>query len=344
MLKRVTSLLIGKDIDRSSGVTAGEDVVGFADGANALADGEIVVLDKNMKVLAAGATIADSDVIYIAQGTGTTFDVGSLSGVREVIVSDPIEGSKVKEYSGISYSAKSEQTSSLTLTGMTPVVGTEYIVRIIYKDINEHPGQFTHTYRHVAESATLDTFGAAIEAKINAHSGRRVTATYTTGTDVLLLTAREISECTSSLDNIDPFTMVEFDVFFNYVDSDGNWQVWPSTSTTVTTSAADTGSGEWEELRDLEKSLLSNRGVTNTISFPVIKPDYRTVKDATYDLIVIEHDKSYLSPDNAYTKDARLATVVAIPVPSSGTQTVSVLAQLNPWMASLPGAFENVSV
>lgn len=343
MLNRVTSLLIGKDISRSVGVVAGEALVAFADGADALASGEIVVLDKNLKVLAAGETIADTDVIYVAQGTANTYDAGSLTGIREIVLSAPIEGAKVKKYSGEAYTVKAEQTSSLTITGMTAVVGTEYIVRIVYKDITEHPGQFTHTYRYVSTTTVDDTFGAAIAAKINAHSGRRVNATYTSGTDVLLLTAREITECATSLNDIDPFTMVEFDVFFNYVDSNGNWQIWGSTSTTITTTAAVKGSGNWEQIRDLEKATMSHRGPTNTTHFPVIKPDYATVVDSTYNLIIVEHDKSYLSPDNAYVKDAPLTTVIAITVASSGTQTTSVLAQLNPWMASLPGAFANVS-
>lgn len=346
MLNRVTSVLIGKDISRSTGVVAGEAFTAFADGTNALASGEIVVLDKNLEVLATGATIADTDTIFIAQGTANTYDVGTLTGVREIVLSDPIQGSKVKKYSGSAYDAKSEQTASVDLTGLTVVLGTEYIIRIVYKDITEHPGQFTHTYRVVADAAdvaALDTFGASLAAKVNAHTGRRVTATYTDGTDVLLLTGRAISECTTSLNDIDPFTMVEFDVFFNYVDSDGNWAVIPSTSTTVTYTAADTGSGTWEQLRDMEKSVLSHKGVSNTTWFPVIKPDWTTVKDETYDLIVIEHDKAYLSPDNQYVKDAPLTTVIAVPNTATSNQMTSILAQLNPWMASCPGAFANVS-
>jgi hypothetical protein len=340
MLNRVTSLLIGKDISRSAGVTAGEDFVGFADGTNALASGEIVVLDKNLKVLAAGATIADTDNIYVAQGTANTYDAGSLTGVREIVLSNAIQGSKVKSYRGETYAAKSEQATTLDFTGITPVVGTEYIIRVIYKDITEHPGQFTHTYRYVSTTATLANFIDAIDEKINAHSGRRVNATNTD--DTLILTGREIKECATSLNDIDPFTMVEFDAFAVYVDSDGNWAELQGSGGHSTT-AASRGSGNWEQIRDLEKASLSHRGPTNTTHFPVIKPDFATVVNATYNLIVIEHDISYLSPDNAYVKDAPLTTVIAIQVESGGTQLTSVLAQLNPWMASTPGAFASVS-
>lgn len=339
MLNRVTSVLIGKDIGRSAGVLAGEAFVDFADGANALASGEIVVLDKNLEVLTAGATIADTDTIYIAQGTANTYDVATLAGVREIILSDPIEGAKVKTYNGSAYSAKSEQASVVDWNGLTIVAGTEYIVRIIYKDITEHPGQFTHTYRIIATTGmTVATLADAFVTKINAHKGRRVTASDdTTG---ITLTGRAISECTTSLNDIDPFSIVEFDVVSVYVDSDGNWQALEG-STGHSTTAASVGTGTWEQVRDMEKSVLSHKGVSNTTWFPVIKPDYATVKDETYDLILIESDKTYQSPDNQYVKQTPLSTYIALP--DGAAQTAVILGQLNPWMASTPGAFANVS-
>lgn len=337
MINRVTHLLIGKDIARSAGVTAGEDFVDFADGADALASGEIVVLDSNLVVLAAGATIADTDTIYIAQGTANTYDAGTLTGVREIVLSAPIEGAKVKRFTGEAYAAKSEQVTTLDFTGLTPVVGTEYIIRIIYKDITEHPGQFTHTYRYKSTTAVLADFIDALDAKIAAHSGRRVNATNTATT--LILTGRAITECTSSLSNIDPFTMVEFDAFSVYVATTGWTELEGSTG--HSTVAASKGSGTWEQMRDLEKATLSHRGPSNPTHFPIIKPDMATVKDETYDLIVIEHDKGYRSPDNAYAKDASLTTVIALA--DGASQVTQVLAALNPWMASTPAALPGIS-
>lgn len=336
-------MLIGKDISRSSTL-----VLYTADGTPNLADGEIVVLDKDMKILTAGATISDTDTIYIIQGTGDTYDYADASGdavtsVRRFITSDPIEGKLVKSWKGVSYDAKSEQTSQVDLTGLTVVAGTEYIIRIVYKDIKEHPGQFTQTYRHVAASATLDTEMAALVAKITAHSGARVTATYTTGTDVILLTGKAITECTTALTDIDKFSQVEFDAYFLYVDSNGNWQTMASTSTTVTTTAADHGQGTWEQVRDLEKSQKGHRGFTNRTTFPIKEPTTYAVKDETYDLLIIESNKSYTSSD-AWNKEAPLTTVVAIPNPASANQMTDVLAVLNPWFASCPGAFDAVSV
>jgi len=342
MLKRVDKLLIGKDISRTANL-----IIYNADGTVNLADGEIVVLDKNMKILAAGATITDTDTIYIIQGTGDTYnysdaDGTAVTGVRRFICSDPIEGALVRSWKGISYDAKGEQVSTYTDTGMTPVVGTEYLVRVVYKDLKEHPGQFTQTFRYISTTATLATFNTAIAAKINTYPGRRVQATESATT--VVLTGREIPECCTAVTDIDKFSQVQFDAFFLYVHpTTGVWTQWPSTSTAVVTTQADHGSGNWEQVRDLEKSAKSYRGFTNRTTFPVKEPTTYATVDATYDLLVIESDKSYTSSDS-WVKSAPLTTVVAIPVPSTGTQMTNVLGVLNTWFASCPGAFDIVTV
>lgn len=345
MLKRVDKVLIGKDINRTASLAN----FPHAGTTNTIANGEILVLDKNMAVLAAGATIADTDTIYVAQGTGETETyvnkVGITVSFLRFILSSPIEGALVKSFRGVSYDAKSEQTASWVLTACAPITAdTEIVIRIVYKDINEHPGQFTQTYRYkvtAAAGGNIDLIGAALETVINAHSGRRVTAGYTAGTNTLLLTARAIPECTTGVTDIDKFSQVRFDSFFNYVDTEGNWQDWGGVNTNT---VADHGQGTWEQVRDLEKAARAYIGLDNKTHFPVIAPDLYTTLNATYDLLVIESDKSYQSPDNQYIKKQPITTVIAIVVPSSGTQMTDVLAVLNPWMASCPGAFSNVAV
>lgn len=347
MINRVTSLLIGKDISRDAQVVAGADLQTIT-ASTGLANGEIVVLDKNKNVLAAGATIADSDTIFIVQSTVDTYDYTNVAGTavtgnRKIKMSGPIVGQTVKNYQAEAYSAKSEQTAAVDFTGYTVVVGTEYLTRLVYKDVNEHPGQFTHTYRVIATATTADSLVDQFVAKINKHVGRRINAVNSTG-DVLTLTAREIPECCTTMTDIDAFTMVEFDVFFNYVTSAGIWETIPSTVTSITYVVASKGEGNWEQIRDLEKAVQPNRGITNVTHFPVIEPTKDTVLNATYNMIVIEHEVPYQSPDNAYVKQAAQTTALAFVVPSSGTQQDSVLAQLNPWMASCPKAFNNIAI
>jgi len=338
MLQKTFKLLIGKDISRDAQCVDGATVAVWS-ASDAIADGEILVLDKNKNILAAGADVLDSDVIFICQGTGETFnyteeDGTAITGSRKAIFSDPIEGKKVRNYIASPYVAKAEQTATIDFTGLVPVVGTEYVIRIIYKDMPEHPGQFTQTYRYISTTATLATWLTAVVAKINSHPGRRVQATEA-GAVSLILTALPKPESTTSLNDIDEFSMVDFVVVANYVNSDGNWATIPSTSTAVTYTGAVTGSGNWEQVRDLEKAQLGYVGVTNRTHFPVLMPDFSTTKSATYNLIIIEHDKSYLSPDNQYRKDAPLKTIIAFVVPSAGTQQDNVLDRLNPWMESV---------
>ena len=216
MLQRTNKLLIGKDINRDAQVVDGAVITTTA-GSTGIADGEVVVLDKNFCVLAPGKTIADTDIIYICQGTGDTFtysnELGTgVSATRKLKFSDPIEGAKVRKYVGTAYAAASEQIDTWTLTGIVPVVGTEYLVRIVYKDMNEHPGQFTQTYRITATDALLATWVVAMNAKINAHTGRRVDSTTNT-TTTLVLTGKHIPECTTGTTDIESFRMVEFESF-----------------------------------------------------------------------------------------------------------------------------------
>ena len=346
MLQRTNKLLIGKDIARDAQATAATT---FAEliVSTALQAGEVIVLDKNKVPLAAGSTISDSDVIFVCQGTSAytyTTPAGTVVNAIKVKISDPIEGAKVKKYVGTAFEVKSEQTIAFTPSG-TPTAGLEYVVRIEYKDMPEHPGQFTQTYRFIAtSSASWANVITGLTAKINSHKGRRVNAT--DGTTVLTLTGKEISEGATSLTDIDKFSMVEFSAQFNYVNTLGGW-----TSVAMTTNVtvpANYGNGNWEQVRDIEKEQMGYNGVMNLIHFPVIIPEFSTVVDAYYDIITIEHDKSYLSPDNQYVKQAPLTTQIAFATNSNGIptngQSVNVVGILNTWMASCSGAFAAISI
>jgi len=331
MMQRTTKLLIGKDIDRDAQVVAGASMATII-ASGAMQDGEVVVLDKNKNVLAAGATVTDSDIIYIAQGTGTTYsytnEAGTLTSTnRKLIFSDPIQGSKVKSYKGESYNAPVQQVD--TWTPGTFVAGTEYVIRIIYKDMVEHPGQFTQTYRHIATTAVTKTELDLMTPAFNAHTGRRVT--FADNDTAMTFTALAVPEGTTALTDIDSYKLVSFDVVVYSVNATTG--VHSEFGSVAKTLAGNKGSGYWADVRDIEKSILGYRGVTNFTHWPIITPDFQAVKDARYDIIVIESDKSYLSPDNQYVKDAPLTTIIALC--DGALQTNNILGQLNPWMASV---------
>lgn len=328
---RVNKILIGGNIARTAALVL------YGAGCN-LAEGEVVVLDKNKELLAAGATIADTDTIYIAVGTGETYDYVtetgvSVAGVRKLKISTPIEGALVKSFKGLSYSAATQRVASVgidTSATFAPVIGDEYVVRIVYRDITEHPGQFVQEYRHIATTVTPADLTNALLAKVNRDNGARVAATNVA--DDLVLTGKVIPYNT-----IDDYSQVDFEVTFYKGDHTEISDV------AVTYSAnATSGNGNPRIVRDREKHALGYEGVLNTTHFPVVAPEFVSSLTATYDSIIIESDKSYLSADNQYMKEFATTTELYIPVDAG--QTADVLAVLNPWMASLPGSFDAVNV
>lgn len=345
MLNKPFKVLIGKDVTRTAAVVDGATQVTVA--ANAV-DGEVIVFDKHKKVLAAGATVADSDVIYIGQATGVTFDYTgetgvAVTGARKLIFSDPIEGNLVKTYLGKAYTATSQQVTTFTCTNLTVTAGTELVLRIVYHDLQEVKGggQFVHSYHYTTVAGeTVDTAAVAIAALVNAHSGRRVQATVAAGPDSLILTGKVIPEGTSTLDDIDEYKMVVFDAYLTKVPASG---IHAASGATKATVAAVVGSGHWAAVRDVEKAGRGYKGFTNQTTFPILKPDWSTVKAETYDTIIIEHSKSYIAPDNLYTKNTPITTQIFIPNTAGANQMNNILGVLNPWMASCPKKFDTLS-
>lgn len=333
MKKTVEKTFIAKDID---GTAIASLVIGGA--TDNLAEGEIVVLDKNKSVMSAGSTYADTDTIYLIEGLGDTYDYvneagTSVTGVRQYKISDPIRGNAVSEFSGVSYTAPIQGIWSIDFTGFTPVVGTTYRIKIVYKDLHEHPGLLSKTYDYTAATATLDTEIAAIAALINADKKRRVDAAYATATDVLTLTGREFTDDTT-VDSVNEYKQVNFSV---HLISD-NFTGYASSALTTTPYP---GSGYWKQVRDEERWSEGYEGITNRTWFPVIKPTMRTIKDQTYDTIVIRHKNWYTS---AGRTEEQVDITTKVFLPDSAGQTTKVLSVLNPWMESLPKGLNSISL
>jgi hypothetical protein len=342
MLNKPFKVLIGTDVSWNGSCVTGATVVTVA---SAAAAGEVIVFDKNKCILAPGATIADSDTIFIGQVTSDTYDYTPESGAavtaaKRIIFSDPIEGRNVTSYSGKAYTALSEQVTTFTFTNLVVTAGIELVLRLVYRDLQEQKGggQFVHSYHYTTVAGeTVDSAAIAIAALVNAHKGARVVATLNAGSDYFILTGKAIPSCTTGLDDIDSYVQVEFDSYLNYIDTNG-YQV--ETLATQSTTAAVKGNGTWELVRDFENAGRGYRGFTNQTAFPFnIHPLRCTVKSETYDTINIEHRKNYLSSDNSYHKTASLKTIIFIPDNTSANQMDTILGILNPWMASCPGAF-----
>lgn len=345
MITKPFKVFIGKDDAQNTNITGGEILSSLmtSGGTDELGNGEIVVLDKNFNVLTPGQTVADSDTIYIAMGTATTFTLtpesGSAITARKIKLSDPIKANYVRTFIGKAYAAKAEQVATVTVTAAT--AARQYVVRCVYKDLYEHPGMFKQEWRYtaVAADATPATFATALAGVINADPNSRVVAT--TSTADLILTARPIAGCTTGLNDIDEFSMVLFEPYINYIDSDG-YEV--GFVDFVATTNASEGNGTWERMRDLEKDSWGYEGVYNRREFPVILPTSNVSTSLTYNLLIIEHEVPYKTPNNLYLATTQVKTIIAFHNGTNGdAQQAFVLSQLNPWMASTPASFPNVA-
>lgn len=329
MQAKVGKVIIGKDISRTASLVIG------GSGEN-LANGEVVVLDKDRKIATPGITVSDSNKLYIVEGLGETYTyttpAGSALTCRKVMYSDAIDGAGVTSYSGAAYTAAAEAV--FTLSGsLTPVANEEYVLRIIYKDMEEHPGQFTYTYRVIASSTSLTTLYTDFVTEINKHVGRRVLASSTSGPDVLTITALAYND-NETLDTLNEYKQVNPSVHL-FSNNFG--------SVVVTQTVRPTrGKGTWKQVRDEERWSQGYEGPTNRRQFPIILPSFRTVKDETYDTIVINH-KNWFTAADRKEEQVDITTKIFIPNTATANQATDILAVLNPWMASLPKAFDSVS-
>jgi len=351
MLNRVNKVFIGKNISRTANVT----VIPGTSSANNIAQGEIVVLDQYKKVLAAGATISDTPIIYIAEGLPDTYSIvntagTSITGIRKVLYSDPIDGMKIRNYEARPYSASTEEVWTIGMTtNFTPVVGALYKIRIIYNDTYEKPGQVTSTYYYNALTAFTGDLCIALAALINGDSNFRVVATVGTSTagnqnGQIILTGKVLPFDRVDSDNsIDIYQQVNFKVSL-FSNNFG-------TTTSSMTTRPTPGQGIWQRVRDDEKLSMSNqRGPTNYTWFPVITPAWRTQDGVvnspagTYNMIIIEHEANYLSSDSQYRKDQPKTTTLYMFTGAETNQTANVLGVLNPWFDSVPGSFNTVNI
>lgn len=339
MIDKPYKLFIGKDIDRTTALTTGGE--NFSVVSANIAEGEIIVLDKNMNAFTAGEVFANSDTMYIAEGTSRTIslndELGNAITGRHILLSDAIKGKLVRNVAFRTFSTKTECTATIAAITDAIVAGTEYVLKVIYKDMEEHPASFTQTYRYIAKTGdTSQLVFNGLRARIAKHSGTRVTAS---GTTTLILTGKEVPASTSSLADIDEFKMVDFEVVFNYVNNDYN-QVEVGLASDISITTAHSGSGNWEQIRDLEKFELGYRGVSNRTHWPVAMPDFRTEKSAEYDVLVIEYDADYRSPDNSYEKFTSKQLILAMEVSASeandSAQYFDVLGKIADWCDSLP--------
>lgn len=318
MLQKPNTVFVGKKLN-----TAGTSVVA----------GDIVLINAET-----GAVIATTDLTTDASAP-KAIQFGYAKSATDIVKTQIIGRQNT---TNISYSddvAKTEASVVLDWTGVTVSAGKRYVIRIIYRDIYEHPGQFTHTYEVVAASGeTIDTLADKFYTKINAHAGARVVATKDANADTLTLTAKVVDGPEAGIatkEAITPYSQVQMKVVAYYTDPSSllSRSYNEIVGLTITNTESKPGKGNPFVVRDREQAALGYKGITYRTEWPVIKPELNVDLSKTYDTLIVEFNKVYQSPDNQYVKSTDLAAEIYT---EAGTDLKTFATALSAW-ASLVG-------
>lgn len=298
MITHVDTVLIGKTCPPSYN-TVGE-----------LAPGDVALFDENKSVIKDEASAVKASTVYIGvAGDNMTITLpnGTSATKRSVEYSNAIQKASKPSYVIGNYVAPVQGKIEIDLTKATVVIGHRYVLRIVYKDMYEAPGQFTHTYEAIATTQVANDLGNALLKKINKHANRRVNAAFENHKLTLTALPKDDNEGVYSLNE---YSVVSMEASL-YVTIPGALlsnvpEAVPGA--TINKTAGNPGKGYWKQVRDMEVRMLGYKGHVFTDAYPIIEPKRNVTEGASYNYITIENDNLYLSPDNQYIKTTPLTT------------------------------------
>lgn len=279
--------------------------------------GKFAVLKKDGSPFTAGDTITQGDVFQVV--------VGAPDGTR--IFSDLISLKNVKKYEKTVFRARVEQVIDVTVG--TPITGQEYILTVIDLSDKEilQRRQNKRSYSSIATaSSTATTIAADYAAQITADTSSSVTAT-SSGSD-LTLTGKAIETTANIVGEYQP--QVFFDTELAVADPQNYLTKFGSVAYTT---AVDFGSGNFEQIRQLEQRGQGYIGVTNRTKFPIEAGLYLSVAGTNYDMYIIEADRVYSSNDYTF---GDVKSPISLIIACTAGAGAPVEALLTPLIASAP--------
>lgn len=302
MITRVDSVMIGKKCPTS---------YTSVDNLNA---GEVALFNENRDLIKNQDDALKASTIYVGVCTGgvtVTMPDGTSSTKKVVEYSNAIQkASKPSCVIGY-YEAPDAEKIEIDLSSAKPVIGHRYVLRIVYKDLYEAPGQFTHTYETVATSETADDLGNALLKKIDKHANRRVTVAFADHKLTLTAMPKDDNEGVYSLNEYSVVSM-EASLYVTIPGALLSNVPEAVAGVTIKKTAGHPGKGFWKQVRDMEARMLGYKGHVFTDAYPIIEPKRFVTEGATYDCFTIENNNLYLSPDNQYIKTTPLTTEVYV--------------------------------
>ena len=302
MITRVDSVMIGKKCPARYTTV------------DALNAGEVALFDENRALIKDQDGALKASTIYVGVCTGdmtVTMPNGTSSTKKVVEYSNAIQKASKPSYVMGDYKAPVAEKIEIDLTSAEPVIGHRYVLRIVYKDLYEAPGQFTHTYKTVATSGVADDLGSALLKKINKHANRRVTATFINHKLTLTAMPKDDNEGVYSLNEYSVVSM-EASLYVTIPGALLSNVPEAVAGATIKKTAGHPGKGFWKQVRDMEVRMVGYKGLVCTDAYPIIEPKRLVTEGATYDYFTIENDNLYLSPDNQYIKTTPLTTEVYV--------------------------------
>lgn len=298
MIQHVNTVLIGKTLP--SAYTT----------ADALTAGDVALFDQNRAIIKTAADAAKATSLYIGVAQNkvkVTMPNGSVADKANIKFGNEIQKNSNPSAVIGEYVAPVQDKIVITLTGATIIAGHRYVLRIVYKDMYEAPGQFTHTYEVFAANTTAADLAAAIVKKINKHANRRVNASASAA--VITLTAMEKDD-NNGVYSLNEYSVVDMEASL-YVTIPGailSNQPDAIPGATIVKTPGNPGKGYWKQVRDAEVRYMGYQGHVFTGAYPEVVQDRMVEQDATYDYITVENDNKYLSNDNQYIKTTPLTT------------------------------------
>lgn len=298
MIQHVNTVLIGKTLP--SAYTT----------ADALTAGDVALFDQNRAIIKTADDAAKATSLYIGVAQNkvkVTMPDGSVADKANIKFGNEIQKNSNPSAVIGKYVAPVQDEIVITLTGATIIAGHRYVLRIVYKDMYEAPGQFTHTYEVFAANTTAADLAAAIVKKINKHANRRVNASASAA--VITLTAMEKDD-NNGVYSLNEYSVVDMEASL-YVTIPGailSNQPDAIPGAKIVKTPGNPGKGYWKQVRDAEVRYMGYQGHVFTGAYPEVVQDRMVEQDATYDYITVENDNKYLSNDNQYIKTTPLTT------------------------------------
>ena len=294
MLQYVNSVLVGK----AQAATVGSKT-------NA---GDIIMIDDKGALIADAAGAAAAKKIKLGLVSADTLSYADASGVDHNVniikYSNYITPDAIVSYKPLSYSAPIQDSIVINASSATIKAGNRYVLRLIYRDLYEHPGQFTHTYEYIAaDNDNAEAVMTAFMKMINKDTRRRCTASVTGAVLTLTALAKDDNEGKESI-NIYTRVNMEARMWFTNPSATGfaSKNKYPLDGVTISKTAGFNGIGYWKEVRDREQAALSYRGITNRTWWPVIKPELNVEVDGQYDGCVIEFVPEHANAEDSFSK------------------------------------------